>query len=88
MPLLRLKGIQLSTLKTLKGRLNVYHVGNTGIIDYHLIKLRTLYIDTANGSWSKNTLDKLWDIRAEQDMLLDARLEIMGVSSGDRVQFS
>lgn len=67
----------MSTLKTIKGRINVYHVGNTGIIDYHMLKLNLLYVDTVNGELNNDTLDILFKIRQEQDMLLDARLEIM-----------
>lgn len=69
----------MSIPKTVKGRLNVYYVSNSGIIDYHLLNLISMYKDKANGDWGPNTLDQLWDIRREQDILLDARLEVMGV---------
>jgi hypothetical protein len=67
----------MTTLRAVQGKFAVYPTGNTKIIDYYLLTLRMRYVDTTNADWDKNTIDKLFAIRQEQDLLLDARLEVM-----------
>lgn len=64
-------------VKVIRGRLGVYDGRNTGIIDYHLLKLRAEWLTIANKEWNVKTLERLDDVRSDQDLLLDARLEIM-----------